>query len=201
MKTEFIVIEQNYEYALERAKSVLLDGGLFVFPTDTVYGLGCIYDNEEAVKQIYRVKGRDFNKPLAAYFSSLEMAEKYIKPQSQFFYEIANKHLPGAVTIIVEKNSLIPDFVTSGFNTIGIRIPKNKFLIDLVEQLKVPFVGTSANISNFPSAKTAKEAFEIFNEKIELVLSDDASHIGVESTVLLIIDDKIHIVRQGSVII
>lgn len=199
MLTEFIEIQNNYNYALNRTKDVIIGGGLFVFPTDTVYGLGCIYNNEDSVRKIYEIKGRDFQKPLAAYFSSVQMAEKYIVPQNNIFYELSQKYLPGELTIIVGKNNIIPDYVTSNQNTLGIRIPRNKFILELIEFLGVPFVGTSANISNYPSAKTAKEAFDIFNGKIDLVLEDDKSHKGLESTVLSIVNDEMKILRPGAI--
>lgn len=198
MTTEFIQIQNNYDYALNRTINVLNNGGLFVFPTDTVYGLGCIFDNEESVKKIYELKGRDFDKPLAAYFSSVNMVENYILKQDDVFYNICEKYIPGAITIVTKKNDIIPDFVTSYDKTIGIRIPKNKFILDLIERLGIPFVGTSANISNNPSAKNAKEAFEIFKNKIELVLEDDGSNLGMESTVLSVVDKQIKILRQGA---
>ena len=184
MTTELIHIKESYNYALDRALNTLRSGGLFVFPTDTVYGLGCIFDNESSVKKIYELKG--------------SMAENYILKQDNFFYEICEKYLPGAITIVTNKNEKIPDYVTSNGKTIGIRVPDNKFILDLIERLGVPFVGTSANISNNPSAKNANEAFEIFNSKIELILEDDESNQGVESTVLSIADNEIKILRQGA---
>lgn len=198
MITEFISIQNNHDYALNRTINVLNNGGLFVFPTDTVYGLGCFFNNENSVKKIYELKGRDFDKPLAAYFSSINMAENYILKQDDVFYNICEKYIPGAITIVTNKNDKIPDFVTSYGKTIGIRIPKNNFILGLIERLGVPFVGTSANISNNPSAKNAKEAFVIFNNKIELVLEDDESNQGLESTVLSVVDNQIKILRQGA---
>lgn len=199
MHTEIIHLKTNYDYAIKYTLDILNSGGLFVFPTDTVYGLGCIYDNEESVKKIYDLKGRDFDKPLAAYFSSVEMAESYILKQEKIFEDICRDYLPGALTLVVRKNDKVPDFVTSNQKTLGIRIPDNKFILDLINKLGVPFVGTSANLSNFPSAKSAREAYSIFNNKIELVLEDDASNKGVESTVVSIIDNQIKILRQGAV--
>lgn len=199
MHTEFIQIQNNYELALNRASEVLLSGGIFVFPTDTVYGLGCIFDNEQSVRRIYELKGRDFQKPLSAYFSSVQMAENYISKQSKLFYTLCSKYLPGALTIVVEKNDRIPFYVTSNQNTIGIRVPNNRFILDLIDKIGIPFVGTSANISNYPSAKTAKQAFEIFQNKIELVIGDDQSVVGCESTVISILNDNLKILRSGAI--
>ncbi len=201
MTTELIPINSNYDYAIKRAINVLQSGGLFVFPTDTVYGLGCVYNNENAVRRIYELKGREFNKPLAAYFSSVNMAEKYIEKQGNNFYDICRKYLPGALTIVVTKNEIVPDYVTSSTNTLGIRIPDSKFIIDLIENLGVPFVGTSANISNFPSAISAEQARGIFGNRIELILEDDQSISGLESTVMSIVGNQYQILRQGAVII
>lgn len=199
MNTKLIHIDSEYDDAIRFSKEILLNEGVFVFPTDTVYGLGCLFDSEKAVSKIYELKTREFEKPLAAYFSSIEMMKKYILNSFEKLELLCETFLPGKLTIITEKNILIPDFVTSNFNTIGFRIPQNKFLLDLIESIGMPIVGTSANISNFPSAKTAKEASEIFINKIPLIIEDDSSISGLESTIVSLANKNFKILRTGEI--
>jgi L-threonylcarbamoyladenylate synthase len=181
------------------ALKALASGEVIVFPTDTIYGLGCVYNSEHAVKEIYKLKTREFDKPLAAYFSSIEMMERYVKDYSGYLEKICEEFLPGPITIITEKKKKIPDYVTSNTNTIGIRIPKHKFLLELIEELDCPIVGTSANISNLPSSKTAREAFKIFNSKISYIFEDDIGSSGIQSTVISLLGNELSLIREGAI--
>lgn len=199
MQTQLVHIEYNEDFAFRVAKDAFQNGEIVVFPTDTVYGLGCIYNSEHSVSEIYRLKTRNFNKPLAAYFSDVEMMQKYIKTYSPKIRELCEKYLPGPLTIVTEKNDKIADFITSNTNTIGFRIPKYDFLLDVIDSLGVPIVGTSANISNHHSAKTAKDAYKIFVNQIPFIFEDDHSAQGTESTVISVFKDKIKLLREGAI--
>ncbi len=197
MKTQFISVSSNLQFAIDQTIKILKNNGIFVFPTDTVYGIGCSQSSKVAVEKIYKIKGRDFNKPLGVYFSDIDMASKYISGNVSLFKKLADTYLPGELTIIAPKNELIANYVVSNFDTIGIRIPRNTFLLELINQLGQPIVGTSANLSNLPSAKTAKEAYTIFENQIELIIEDDASIQGTESTIVSITNGKVELIRQG----
>lgn len=197
MNTQIISVSTDYNKAIEQSIHILGNDGIFVFPTDTVYGIGCLHNSKAAVEKIYQIKGRDFNKPLGVYFSDIDMALQYISGDDSLFKKLAENYLPGELTIIAPKNQLIANYVVSNFDTIGIRIPRNTFLLELINQLGQPIVGTSANLSNLPSAKTAKEAYSIFKNQIELIIEDDESIQGVESTIVRIANGKVELIRQG----
>lgn len=197
MQTQIIHIEYNIDFSIRSAVDALHNGEIVVFPTDTVYGLGCIYNSEKSVNEIYKLKTRDFKKPLAAYFSGFEMMGKYINNVSDNLIRLCERFLPGPLTIVTEKNDIIKNYVTYDNQTIGIRIPKNEFLLDVIDELDMPIVGTSANISNHQSAKTAKDAYKIFNGLIPFIFEDDYKIIGLESTVISIIGDKVKLLREG----
>ncbi len=197
MNTQFISVSSNLQFVIDQAITILKNNGIFVFPTDTVYGIGCLYSSKSAIEKIYQLKGRDFNKPLGVYFSDIEMASQYISGNDGLFKKLAEKYLPGELTIIAPKNELIENYVVSNFDTIGIRIPRNTFLLNLINQLGQPIVGTSANLSTLPAAKTASEAYSIFKNQIELIIEDDASIQGTESTIISIANGKIELIRQG----
>jgi L-threonylcarbamoyladenylate synthase len=151
------------------------------------------------VKEIYRLKTRSFTKPLAAYFSDIEMMHKYIKDFTPLLSQICEKFLPGALTIVTEKNDIIADYITSNTNTLGFRIPKYDFLLDVIDSVGVPIVGTSANISNHASAKHAKDALRIFYNQIPYVFEDDHEAHGTESTVISVVKDKVKLLREGAI--
>ncbi|OGU58683.1 MAG: threonylcarbamoyl-AMP synthase [Ignavibacteria bacterium GWF2_33_9] len=198
MDTEIIQINSNYDFAIMVAQKAVLNGDLIVFPTDTVYGVGCFYKNIDAVKEIYHIKTRQFNKPLAVYFSDVDMVEDFVKDYSPTLQVLCEEFLPGQLTIITEKNRRISDIITSGQNTIGFRVPKSKFILDLVDEIGYPMVGTSANISNAPAAKTAKEAFKVFNTKLPYIFQDDTGASGVDSTIISVIKEKVKLIREGA---
>ncbi|HRT68288.1 MAG TPA: L-threonylcarbamoyladenylate synthase, partial [Bacteroidota bacterium] len=162
MDTNVVHLSDNFHEAINSSIKVLKNGGVIIFPTDTVYGIGCLWNFDDAIKNIFEIKHRDYTKPLSAYFSSIEMMDEYVAEIPDIFYEIAKKYLPGALTIILKKKDKISNIATSNLPTIGIRIPNNHFILELVQKLGEPILGTSANISNEGSIKSAKIESQIF---------------------------------------
>lgn len=199
MNTLLLDVEKDYNYCIKQATDVLLSGNVIIFPTDTVYGIGCLYDELKAVEYIYQLKERQFSKPLAAYFYNQQMMLDYLENPSPKIFKIASKFMPGAITLVAKKSKKISDIITSNFDTIGVRIPNNTFLLELIKNVGKPIVGTSANLSNHSSAKTAQEAFDIFNGLVPLIIKDDKTLGGIESTVFAIIDDKFTLIREGAI--
>ncbi len=199
MQTEIVSFTSNPKLSLFKAINALQQNSIFVFPTDTVYGIGCLYDNIDGVQEIFKLKTRSFNKPLSAYFSNIEMAMDYIQEPNFLLKIIADQYLPGGLTIVVPKNNKINNLITGNAQTIGIRIPKNNFVLELVEKIGKPLVGTSANISNQPSAKTSKETADYFNGLLPLIISDDQSIQGIESTVISLNNSDLKLLREGAI--
>ena len=138
--------ELNYEKLKEPAK-IIRDGGIVIFPTETVYGIGTNGLDEKAIKKIYEVKQRSFNKPISLLVNNIEMVNKIAKNISKLEYEIMETFFPGPLTIILEKRSIIPNILTANTNTVGIRMPSSEIAKKLIEYAGVPIATPSANIS------------------------------------------------------
>ncbi len=184
-----------------KIKSILDNDGVIAFVTDTVWGLGCLTSSEKAVRKIYEIKKREAQKPLILMSNGIENLEPYVKEFNPKAKELIAKHFPGALTLVLEKSEKTPDYLTSGFNTVGIRMPDNEIFKEICEAATGHVLATtSANLSHEPSAKTFEQAFENMGEKVDLIIEDFSQKAkGLESTVALILNDKVKILRQGAV--
>lgn len=187
----------------EKIKTILDNGGIIAYVTDTVWGLGALPSSEKGVQKIYEIKKREAQKPLILMSNKVENLLPYVKPLGEKAEELIEKHFPGALTLVLEKTEKTPDYITSGFNTVGIRIPDNEIFKEICETVNGHVLATtSANLSHEPSAKTYEQALENMGGKADLVIKDFGQCAkGLESTVALISDDKIKILRQGAVFV
>jgi len=135
--------------SVEKAAKIIKKGGVVVYPTDTVYGLGANALDEKAVKKVFEMKKRDFSKPISIIVRDIEMA-KQVASFDRDIEEKLKKLLPGPVTVILFKKKILPDILTAGSNKVGIRIPNCKFTQALMQRLDFPITTTSANISGEP---------------------------------------------------
>ena len=132
---------------IDYVSKIISDGGVAVIPTDTVYGIVADAMNYDAVKKAYEVKKRDYSKPMILLVSNYEMLNNYVKDISNFELELMNNYWPGELTILLKRNENVLDIVTNGGELVGIRIPNNKTLIELIDKVGKPLISTSANIS------------------------------------------------------
>ena len=181
----------------------LKNGGVIAFVTDTVWGLGCLPSSKAGVDKIYEIKGRDRTKPLILMSDKEENLIPYIKELPKHAKKLMEKHFPGALTLVFEKSEITPDYITSGKNTVGIRIPDNTFFKNLCSIIDGGVLATtSANLSNQPSSKTFEETKASVGQYVDYVFDDNGHHCkGKESTVVLITEDSFQILRQGSIFI
>ena len=188
-------------YNKEQLNEILKNGGVIAFVTDTVWGVGCLPDNIDAVNKIYELKGRDRSKPLILMSDEIEHLEKYVNCFPPTAKNLMQRFFPGALTLVLEKSKLTPDFITSGLNTVGIRIPDNKTFKEICKNIDGHVLATtSANLSGQPSAKTYNEAIEFIGKYVDLVIEDDKNEAqGLESTVVLVTKSEVKILRQGAV--
>lgn len=165
------------------------------FPTDTVFGLACIMD-EEAIRNIYRIKGRSFSKPLPVMCNNIAMMEKiaYLDERAR---KIAAHFFPGALTMVLKKKENIEDYVTMGKETIGIRIPDDDFILDLIGSLEQPLMVTSANISGNASLLKWEDVYECMKDQIAGIVTEDAR--GERASTILDLSDDIRIIREGPI--
>lgn len=181
----------------------LKNGGVIAFVTDTVWGIGCLPTCEKAVQKIYEIKGRDTSKPLILMSNNVENLMPYVQNASTKAKNLMDKYFPGALTLILEKSEKTPLYITSQKNSVGIRVPNNDFFKLLCSKIEGNVLATtSANLSNEPSSKSYEEAKKSIGELVDFVFEDYGETCkGLESTVLLAIDENTKILRQGSLFI
>ncbi len=182
---------------IKKAAEILRSGGLVAFPTETVYGLGADALNINAVKNIFRVKGRPSDNPLIVHVASMEIACHFTTAISNKGLKLAKTFWPGPLTLVVERKAIVPDIVTAGLNTVAIRIPNHPVTLELLEYFGGGIVGPSANISGRPSPTSAEHVYHDLNGKIDIILDAGSTTIGVESTVIDVTIDPPVILRVG----
>ncbi|UCE44434.1 MAG: threonylcarbamoyl-AMP synthase [Candidatus Bathyarchaeota archaeon] len=179
------------------ASRIVRNGGLVVYPTDTVYGLGCDPVNADAVNRVFAAKG-ERKKPLPVLSCSLADIEK-IARLSDVARRIAAEFWPGPLTIIVPKKPTLPDFVTCNLDSVGVRIPENDVAAQLIRWSEGFLVGTSANKTGHRPACTASEALEKLGEEVDAILDGGRAPLGEPSTVVDLTTEKPKILRQGGI--
>ena len=193
-----LTTNQNYN-KLQEAGKVILNGGLVLFPTETVYGIGANGLNEIAVKKIYIAKGRSSDNPLILHISDYDMLKTISQNISDIEYKLINKFWPGPFTIILERTSIVPNVVTGGLNTVGVRMPSNKIAHELIKYANVPIAAPSANISGKPSGTNLDDISEELFNKVDYIVNGGSCDIGLESTVVRVINGIPHILRPGKI--
>ena len=187
------------EKELELAKASLDQDNLVIFPTETVYGLGANALNYDAVDKIFQAKGRPSNNPLIVHLKNKDDIAKYANVNNEVEKKLIEAFMPGPFTLILEKKDIIPNNVTCNLNTVGIRIPDNYIAHNLLELLDYPIAAPSANISSKPSGTRVKDIFNEFNGKVDYIIDGGETIIGLESTVVKVIDNVPMILRPGYV--
>lgn len=187
----------------EEIINTLNNGGVIAYVTDTVWGLGCLPDNEKAVKRIYEIKKREAQKPLILMSNEVYNLLDYVKPIPKVGQQLIKKYFPGALTIVTDKSDKTPDYITSNMPTVGIRIPNNKVFKEICEIIPNHVLATtSANLSHQPSAKTYDQALENMTGLADLIIEDYDYHAkGLESTVVGVMNNELRIFRQGAITI
>ncbi len=182
--------------AIAQAVAVLKEGGVIVYPTDTIYGLGCAASMKRGVERIVSIKGRDPKKPFSIVCSDLSHLSEYAQV-SNFAFRILRRFLPGAYTFVLPAHAKVPKLLLTRQKTIGIRIPAHPVPIALVEALGEPIISTSANRSSKDVLTDPDEVEERLGNPVDLILS--AGVLPVEpSTVVSLVDDRVEILRRGA---
>lgn len=201
MLTEkFIDSKNNIDYIkLKGPAEIIKNGGIVVFPTETVYGIGANGLDENAVKRLYNIKQRPINKPISLLVSNMDMVNQVAKDITDLEYKLMEEFFPGPFTIILKKKDIVPDIVTAGQGTVGIRIPAGEIARKLVEYANVPIATPSANISGKPSSTNFDSVMKDFKGKVDFFIDGGESKLGIASTIVKVIDGVPHILRQGSI--
>ena len=185
--------------ALKKAANILKNDGLVAFPTETVYGLGANALKEEAVKKIYIAKGRPSDNPLIVHIAKKDDIYPLVDSVPKNALILMDKFWPGALTIIFKKSSIIPKTTSGGLDTVAIRMPKNNIALALIKECGFPLAAPSANTSTKPSPTLASHVYKDLNGKIDMIIDGGSCNFGIESTVVEVLDDKVTILRPGSI--
>jgi len=178
---------------LDRAADALADGDLVVYPTETVYGLGANAIDADAVERVFETKGRDRSNPVSLGVPSVDAALEYTAPtarERRFMHEF----LPGPVTVVVERQEVVPDVLTAGRDRVGVRVPDHDLALDLLERFE-PITATSANLSGTGSVRHPGDLSAAVRETVAVVL-DGGETPGTESTVVDV--EAGEIIRRGA---
>lgn len=184
---------------LKEISEIIKNGGIVVFPTETVYGIGTNGLNKEAISRLYEVKQRPTSKPISLLVSSIEMVDMVAKDITDMEYKLMDKFFPGPLTIILKKKSNVPDNLTNNTDTVGIRMPDNIIAKKLIEYAKVPIATPSANISGKPSGTDINYIMENFKDKVDYYIDGGQSKLGIGSTIVKVENGYPLILREGSI--
>jgi len=193
------MIVQATDEAVCRAATLLRQGGLVSFPTETVYGLGANALDTEAVKRIYGVKQRPFASPLIVHVSDIDMARSVTAEWPPLAQKLAKRFWPGPLTIVLKKAAIVPELVTAGLDSVGVRVPANAVALALIRKSGVPIAAPSANRFSELSPTTAEHVRTGLGDRIEMILDDGPATVGIESTVVSLRRDHPTILRPGMI--
>ena len=184
---------------IDQAAVLLREGGLVGIPTETVYGLGANGLNEQAVKNIFAAKGRPQDNPLILHIPDVSWLERYCKDIPLTAYKLAEAYWPGPMTMILYHKELVPDAVTAGLDTVGMRCPAHKLCRDIIAAAGVPVAAPSGNTSGRPSPTTAQHMLEDMDGKIEAIVDGGPCAVGVESTIIDLTCNPPRLLRPGGI--
>ncbi len=201
MQTEYLISpdpsEERGRQGLAHAAEIIRRGGLVVFPTETVYGLGGNATRADAASAIYRAKGRPSDNPLIIHIAKPENAERYTVT-SALYYRLAEAFMPGPLTVILPVKESIPKEVTAGLSTVAVRCPAHKIAHALIEAAGVPIAAPSANLSGSPSPTCFAHVKDDMDGRVDMIIDGGNASIGVESTIVKIErDETLTLLRPG----
>ncbi|MBP3386372.1 MAG: threonylcarbamoyl-AMP synthase [Candidatus Methanomethylophilaceae archaeon] len=189
--------DMHCEEAVAAAAEDLSAGKLVVYPTETVYGIGADIYNQAAVKNLYVTKNRPFDMPLSVAVSDKAMLES-VAVLNENADKLIKAFLPGPLTIIIKKQPDVPDIVTSSSQKVGIRIPDDRFALELIRRTG-PIVATSANLHSKPDSVDVNAAINDFGDSVDTYIDAGPCSLGQPSTIVWLMDKEVEIIRQGAI--
>ena len=195
METKIISIEQGLDKAVELIKK----GDIVVFPTETVYGLGANAFDGNAVRKIFEAKGRPMDNPLIAHIADISWIDDLTVDVSDEAKAVIDTFMPGPITIILKRSEVVPDEVTAGLDTVGIRFPKHKVARQFIKACGVPLAAPSANTSTKISPTSAQHVYDDMKGRVPLILQGGECEVGIESTIIDMTVEVPTILRPGAI--
>jgi L-threonylcarbamoyladenylate synthase len=199
MGREPLIMPAGKPETIHEAVRVLREGGIVALPTDTVYGLVALYDSEEAVQRIYELKGRPPRKPLPLLLASAAELALVTPEVPAHAWKLIDRFWPGPLTLVFKRQRHIPEIVTGGLNTVGVRVPNLPAALEILEALELPVASTSANRSGALETTTTAEVLHQLPYGIDLIVAYEGSQTaGRPSTVVDLTQEPPVILRQGA---
>ncbi len=192
-----IIIKELNEESMKIIRKVLDEDGIIIFPTDTVYGIGCNCFSENAIKKLFDFKERDYSKPINVLTDSVEKINLVAKSLNEIEDRLIKKYLPGDMTIILEKKNNVPSILTANLETVGVRIPNHEIALKILKESPYPLATTSVNLSGESPGLEISDFLEEFKDKVDLIVDGGKSKIGIASTIVKVEDYQIKVLRQG----
>ncbi len=183
---------------IKEIMEVLDNDGVIIFPTDTVYGIGCNCFSTNAIKKLFSFKERDINKPINVLTDSIDKINLVARNINEKEKDLIDKYLPGDLTIILDKKEEVPDILTANLDTVGVRIPNNDIALTILSNYKYPLATTSVNISGNSPGIEVDDFIEEFKNKVDIIVDGGKSKIGISSTIVRVDNDNVNILRQGN---
>lgn len=174
-----------------------IKGKVICFPTDTVYGVGALIDDEKAINKIYNLKNRDKTKPLAVLTGTKDI-DKYVLSINDKAKQLIDLYWPGALTLIFKKSNLINNVVTSNLDTVGLRMPNSNITLQILNQFGL-MATTSVNISGSAPINDVEEIIKHFSDEIDYIVIDKEKTSNVSSTIIDVSSSNIKVIRQGDI--
>lgn len=199
-KTEYLDFKNNINLEeLKQASDNIKKGELVIFPTETVYGIGANGLDSTAVEKIFIAKGRKTDNPLILHISDMDMLDAIAYDITPLEKKLMEKFWPGPLTIILKKKDTVPNIVSANLQTVGVRMPSLKIARELIRQAGVPIAAPSANISGKPSGTNINDIKDEFQNKVSCIIDGGETQVGLESTVIIVKEDTINILRPGKI--
>jgi len=193
-----IVLKDTHEN-IKKGAGIIRKGGLVAFPTETVYGLGADALNPEAVAGIFEAKQRPFFDPLIVHIAECSDVNKLTSGIDKKTEKLVHTFWPGPLTVILKKSAIVPDIITSGLDTVAIRMPRHETALELIRESGTPIAAPSANRFSCLSPTTSRHVMEQLGNSVDMILDGGPCAIGIESTIIKIDETGIHLLRPGGV--
>jgi len=187
------------EEQVNKAIHILKKGGIVAYPTDTVYGLGANALDEAAVLRVYAAKRRPYHLAVPILLASISQIDEVARDVPGIAWSLAERFLPGGLTLVLYKSPVIPDTVTGGDNKVAVRVPAHPIPIALIEGIGAPITGTSANLSGNPNPVTAEEVHLQLGDRVDLIIDGGRCQGDIASTVIDLTGEYPLILREGVV--